>query len=452
MVHDLLQRAAVAPRAEARKHLATALRAASEEIWVARNAARIYATHVGDRDAAHAVIAALQPLTCREWRLVAAAWTELGDATAARGCLERAAANARVATDLCVVALGYRDAGYDDEARLLVDGAMRVAGRALDAWVVATCYRDHFGDVGCARDALNQGSRDAVGVAEIVTCTRAWAAHGADDAELAAYLARAEGIASTVDDWLELAAAHLTVTRDDGAALACVDHATQLATSPQDERAIAIARGRVHLGLLDDERVKLPPSKLLAAGARTFAWDRDADRLLGWLRARIPRAAMTTLARGDQFFANDDLVTLLELQKTGHVPHPLPAYLDGLREVARAPAGDPLLRAFACSLVCIDDAAAIRSGDIEPVMVALLESCLALGPDAVAGAAALFAALADAYEATRSRTLDADYAIAAEHGLALATEWLDPTDPRLPRRAEPLPQPWRSITRLARRS
>jgi hypothetical protein len=426
VVLDLLQRAAAATPTDARAHLAAVLRAASDQIWVARNAARIFATHVGDRDAARAVIGALQPLTCREWRLVAAAWTELGDATAARACLERAATNARVPLDLCIVALGYRDAQYEDEARLLVDGAARVASHAMDAWVIASCYRDAFLDPDRAREVLLEGMRDAVGVDEIVTCTRAFAAHDAGAAEIAGYLARAERVASTVHDWIALAAGFHTILRDGGEAIRCVNQAALLATSPQDERDIALARGRVVLELLDDERPKLPPSKLLAAGARAFAWDRDPDRLLGWLRARIPRTSISTLARRDQFFANDDLVTLLELQKTGNVPHPLPAYLDILRDVARG-AGDHLLRAFACTLLCIDDAAAIESERVAPLLVNLLESCLALGPDAVAGAAALFAALADAYEARREH----DLVIVAELGLVLAAAWLDPTDPRI---------------------
>ena len=186
----------------------------------------------------------------------------------------------------------------------------------------------------------------------------------------------------------------------------------------------------MQIELLDDERPKLPPSKLLAAGARSFGWDRDANRLLGWLRARIPRTSINTLARPDQFFANDDLVTLLELQKTGCIPHPLPAYLDSVRECARA-GTDHQLRAFACTIVCVADAAERESDGVEPLLALLLESCLALGPDAVAGAAALFAALADAYDATRSTSRDGYLVLFAELGLALAASWLDPTDPRI---------------------
>ena len=427
----LLQLAREASPSQAREHLDSALRAASDQIWVARNAARIFATHVGDRDAARAVIAALQPLTCIEWRLVAAAWCELHDFDAASACLERAATNARVTSDLCVVAMGYRDAGFEDEARLLVEGAARVAHHAMDAWIVANCYRDTFHDPTRARDVLDGGLRDAVGVGEIITFLRAFAAHGVGVPELAGYLARA--MPSTVGDWLELSVAHHTLLHDVPTAARCVHEAARLATSPQDERAIAVARGRIQLELLDDERPKLPPSKLLVAGARSFAWDRDANRLLGWLRARIPRTSINTLARPDQFFANDDLVTLLELQKTGCIPHPLPAYLDSVRECAQREGAnvDHQLRAFACTIVCVDDAASRESSAVAPVMAKLLESCLALGPDAVAGAAALFAALADAYEATRCTSNDDSLVVFAELGLALAGSWLDPTDPRL---------------------
>ena len=92
---------------------------------------------------------------------------------------------------------------------------------------------------------------------------------------------------------------------------------------------------------------------------------------------------------------------------------------------------DHLLRAFTCALCCIDDAAVPIPDGAEAAMAALVESCLALGPDAVAGAAALFAAMADAYEATQSTTSMGYLVTFAELGLALCAAWLDPTDPRL---------------------
>ncbi len=430
---DLLQRAQASPPDDARVHLGAALRAASDRIWVARTAARIFATHVGDRDAARRVIGELSPLTCIEWRLVAAAWCELGDRVTAGACLERAAANARIAGDLCTVAMGYRDAGYEDEARLLVEGAAQVATHAMDCWIVASCYRDAFRDPTRARALLEHGLRDATAVTELIGFARAFSAHGAELAELEALVERAAAAASTVQDWIDVSRARHQILLDVPAAALAVDRASRLATSPQDERAVAVARGLLQVELLDDERPKLPPSKLLHAGARSFAWDRDPDRLLGWLRSRIPRAAINTLARPEQFFFNDDLVTLLDLQKTGHIPYPLPAHLDVLREVSRRTGEvDHQLRAFACTILCIDDAAAVVPEGIEPVMALLLESCLALGPDAVAGAAALFAALADSYEAAQSTTARGYLVLFAELGLALAASWLDPTDPRVP--------------------
>jgi hypothetical protein len=429
VVRDLLERAATSRPDHARIHLDAALRAAGDRIWVSRNVARLYATHVGDIDAARRVIADISPLTCLEWRLVAAAYNELADRDAAGKCLERAATNARTAQDLCIVALGYRDAGYEDEAALLLDGATQVATHAMDTWIVANCLRDSFGDANRAFALLATRVRDATGVGEILGFARAFAAHDAEPAELAAYVERAARAASTVGDWIEVSRAHHLLLLDPPEALLAVARAAQLATSPQDERAIAVARGLVQLELLDDERPKLPPSKLLAAGARSFAWDRDANRLLGWLRARIPRASINALSRPDRFLFNDDLVTLLELQKSGHVPHPLPAHLDALREYAALK--DLQLRAFACTLLCIDDAAAAVPDGAEAPMATLVDTCLALGPDAVASAAALFAAMADAYEATQSNTTMSYLLLVAELGLALCAAWLDPTDPRI---------------------
>ncbi|MDQ3340696.1 MAG: hypothetical protein M4D80_36520 [Myxococcota bacterium] len=429
---DLLERAAGSSPSDARAYLEAAVRAASDRIWVARNAARLFATHVGDRDAALRVMGALSPLTCLEWRLVAAAYNELDDRVAAGKCLERAATNARTARDLCIVALGYRDVGYEDEARLLVDGAAQLATHAMDAWIVANCYRDSFEDGHRARVVLATGSRDATSVGEILGFARAYAAHDANRDELADFVERAARRASTVHDWIEISRAHHLVLLDPPEALLAVGRAAQLSTSPQDERAIAVARGLVQIELLDDERPKLPPSKLLAPGARSFAWDGDANRLLGWLRARIPRTSIDTLSRPALFLFNDDLVTLLDLQKSGNVPHPLPAQLDVLREYSRLTANfEHQLRAFACALVCIDDAAAAIPDGAEAEMAALVESCLALGADAVAGGAALFAAMADAYEATQSTTAMGYLVSFAELALALCAAWLDPTDPRI---------------------
>src|SRR5688572_24359095 len=93
-----------------RKALEAAARAANDRLWVARNVARLYREALADTAAARAILGEVAPLTCNEWRLVAAAWVELGDHAAATRCLERAAANARTAVDLCTIAMGYGDA------------------------------------------------------------------------------------------------------------------------------------------------------------------------------------------------------------------------------------------------------------------------------------------------------------------------------------------------------
>ena len=429
---DLLERAVGSSPSEARGFLEAAVRAARDRIWVARNAARLFATHVGDRAAARRVVDELAPLTCLEWRLVAAAYYDLDDRDAAGRCLERAATNARTARDLCIVALGYRDIGYEDEARLLVDGAAQLASHAMDAWTVANCYRDSFDDAARGRAVLASGLREAASVGEILGFARALAAHDVEAAELSDIIARAARGASTVHDWIDVARAHHLLLLDPPAALLDLDRAAQLSVSPQDERAIAVARGVVQIELLDDERPKLPPSKLLAPGARSFAWDRDANRLLGWLRARIPRSSINTLSRPAQYMFNDDLVTLLDLQKSGNIPHPLPAQLAVVREYSRLTTNfGHQLRAFTCALCCIDDAAVPIPDGAEVEMAALVESCIALGPDAVDGGVALFAAMADAYEATQSTTAMGYLVSLAELGLALCAAWLDPTDPRI---------------------
>jgi hypothetical protein len=431
VVRDLLQQASRpgADEAFVRTCLEAALRAANDRIWVPRNVARLYREALGDAASARRVLGELAPLTCLEWRLAAAAWIELEEVAVATSYLERAAGNARTAADLCTVALGYRDAGFFDEGRLLASGAERLAVRAIDCWTVATTH-EVLGGGGVA--VLEAGLRDATEVPEIVTFVHALATFDVEAAVLRGAVEAGERRASTVRDWVELALTQHQILLDDEASLRCLAAASSLATSPDDERAIAVASARVHeLELLDDDRPKLPPAQLLRPGARSFGWDREPARLLGWLRARLPRTSIDALTRTGDFFVNDGLVALLEVSKTGHLPHPIPAYLDALRVVRWEPEVDHLTRAFACTLLCIEDAALTVPDGSAAQLAVLLDSCIALGPGAVEGALALFAAMADAYDATQSTTLLRPMTLIAELGMVLAAAWLDPTDPRL---------------------
>lgn len=430
---ELLQRAVNArdPRM-ARAALDAALRASNDRLWVHRNVARIYREQFDDVASAQRVLSEIQPLTCSEWRLVAAAWIEVGDRPRASACLERAAANARTAVDLCTVAMGYREAGFADEGRLLLDGADGIVSRALDYWTVANAM-DAYGDRDVAVATLERGLRDAVDVAEIVTFAHAMSTYDPAGDRISDTLARGQRRASTVENWLALALAYNQLVFDPTSATQCVRAASKLSISSDHERAIGVMRARVlEIDLLDDERPRLLPAQLLRQGARCFGWERDPAKLLGWIRARLLRSSIDALTQPDQFFANDDLITLLEIQKTGAVPHPLPAFLDGLRGVrwGQGAGADPLTRAFACTLLCLEDAAAATGGN-EATMALLVETCIELGPGAVEGAIALFSATADAYEATFSTTRNAYLTLFAELALVLCAAWLDPSDPRI---------------------
>lgn len=429
MARDLIQRAehAVDP-AVAREALEAATRAANDRIWVRRNAARIYREQLGDPAAARRVLEELEPLTGVEWRLTAAAWSELGDRARAIDCLERAAANARTSGDLCTVALGYRDCGFADEGRLLVDGARSIASHALELWTVANACTA-FGDDG--RAVLESGLRDTVQPLEILTLAHALAVYGADAETVSATLARAEDRASTVDGWLAIAVSYQQLLDDEARALACISAASQLAIGSHHERAIAIARARAGvLPLLDDELPRLPPHQLLRAGARSIGCTRDPARLLGWLRSRMTRVQLDALSRAGTHMFQDDVITLLEIQRAGTLPHPLPGYFSHFAEVAlgHGPGADRMICAFACTLLVIDGAAGLAVPDHAGTLAMLLACCLELGDAAVEGAVALFAALADAYEASH---LASHLVLFAELGLALALAWLDPSDPRI---------------------
>lgn len=429
MTRDLLERAErVVDPALAREALESATRAANDRIWIRRNAARIYRERLDDVPAARLVLEELEPLTGIEWRLTAAAWAELGDRDRAIVCLERAAANARTANDLCIVALGYRDCGFPDEGRLLIDGAETIATRALDCWVVTSVRRMFQGPDSAV---LERGLLDASDPIEIITFAHALAVGGADAERLGEALRRAERKCSTVDGWLALALACQQLLHDEARAIACIASASKLSISSQHERSIGVARARAGiLPLLDDERPRVPPHQLLRAGVRAFGFARDPGKLLGWLCSRMPRTSFDALAHPGAFAFNDDIVTLLEIQRTGAIPNPLPAYFDGLREVSvgNGAGEDRMTRAFACTLLCIDDAAGLAPGGHEGTLAMLLSTCLELGGDAVEASIGLFAALADTYEATHVTT---HLALFADLGLALAAAWLDPSDPRI---------------------
>jgi hypothetical protein len=432
MPMDLLHRAAsVEDPDDARAALGSAQRAANDRIWVHRNVARIYRERFDDRAAARAVLEELAPLTGAEWRLAAAAWFELGERERAAACLEKAAGNARTPSDLCTVALGYREADFADEGRLLVDGAETIATRAIDCWTVANVRRAFGID---AIGVLERGLHDATDVVEIITFSHALATYNVDPETLVDALARAERKASTVEGWLALALAYVQLLEEQSTAIRCVAAASKLSISSQHERAIGVTRARVSgIPLLDDERPRLTPNQLLRPGARAFGFDRDPAKLFGWLRARLPRSSIDALTNAGRFFVADDLRTLLEIQRNGTLPHPLPAYLDGLRDVRLGiGAGeDRLTRAFACTLLLLEDAASEQPGGHEPTMAMLLSTCIELGEGAVEGAIALFAALADAYDATYYTTTAAHLTLFAELALALGAAWLDPTDPRV---------------------
>jgi len=430
---DLLQRAMVAEATVARVDLETAVRAANDRIWVHRNAARIYRERFDDVPAARRILAQLPALTCSEWRLAAAAWTELGDIPEAVRCLERAAGNATTASDLCVVALGYRDSGFSDEGLLLLEGANTLATHAIDCWSLANTYAA-LDDPDRALATLERGLRDASGVPELVTFAHAFATYGLGSARLVELLAAAETRAGTVPDWIQLAIAYHQLLADTAAADRCTRRASSLATDPKHERDIAVTRSRMTLQLLDDDRPRISPLTLLWPGARSFGWDRDPTRLLGWVRARIPRESIVAMAALEDFFTNDHYIALLDIAKSGLLPHPLPAYLGLLDRIRwwEGPEVDHLTRAFSCALLCIEDAAVAIPEGHAPTIPILLESCIALGPDAVSAAIALFAAMADSYDAAHSTTRHAPTVLFAELGLVLAAAWLDPTDPRIP--------------------
>ena len=90
------------------------------------------------------------------------------------------------------------------------------------------------------------------------------------------------------------------------------------------------------------------------------------------------------------------------------------------------------MRAFACALLLLEAAGPTwRDGD-EATMEILIESCLALGDEAMARAVGLLVTMVEAYAETRHELPFAHL------GVLIAAAARDPRDPRLPRLVEQL--------------
>jgi hypothetical protein len=229
---------------------------------------------------------------------------------------------------------------------------------------------------------------------------RKGADRAAAEADALAELERAEALAASASECFALADAAIEegvapppVARralDRAAALAAREPApprlrAEIATAYIDwfaDEAAAAAAGPLDLA----------PEDLRPRRAPAGRDDASPSALLDWLRARVTPANLARIAAADRGEDADAHRAALErICASGRVPPELGWIPGEVVSLIRWSAGDGeahhLERALACALLCL----AVEGDDLAATAPRLVESCLALGPDAADGAARLLA-------------------------------------------------------------
>lgn len=405
------------PRERAAHALSRALALAGADVRVYRNVARIQRTRFGDVAAAqHALAAGAAALLAAdtqtaEWCALADGWRAAGDPDAALHYLEHARASARTVEDFCAI-------GDLDRAE--------VAARTVRDRVEIARACDDAQDLDRLQANLAAGVTAIATVDDAITIARTLQRFGEPIGDaFAAGAARAE----SARDWIGLA----RVAPSDREAGRCFERADELADETNRNLVDCIARGlRFRGGARDEATATAVPADLVPWSARTLGWPHDPQALFDLVRNAVPRTTIDDIARNDYGMDYaDHLAVLDEIVTTGAVRHPLPWCPLEVLQLERWNEGDEidhLARAFACTLLCIDDAGPLRWQDgNESTIATLLHSAIALGTEAVDAAIGLFAAMANAYRDDKYDLMRSF----AELALVLAAVWRDATDPRI---------------------
>lgn len=432
--------------AEARRCLEIGLERARGEHWPSRNAAELLLYRLGDREAAAAALGNIEQRLSGsargyEWMLLARAFREiLGDEDAARRCLASAARQARDVQDFASLASGYVEF-LDDaaSARDLLEQAERMArqrGEHRALWMVAIAWREGVHDDARARSALAIATAETQDIGTITAMAVAWWSLFRDEQAMRGALVRAEALASTAGDWLQVAEAY----RDGGdseregtweadGARRCLEAALEAAPSPAELTEIAAGFRR----WLDDptRATEVAPARHVVEAVRRFeGWDRrDPHAFLERVRDLLPAEALATIASADYGMDHHKhLQALAEIHATGRVSTPLswhPLEVLALTRWSQGEATDHRQRAFACAVLALDRAVpeSRQAGDLDDILAPLLESAWALGLDGELEHLLVWLAevIADGGECM--------WALLA---LVLSTARRAPTDPRLP--------------------
>lgn len=439
---------------QARRCVAIGLERAQGEHWPSRNAAELLLRQLGDREAAAAALGRIERRLSSsargyEWMLLARAFREvLGDEEAVRRCLASARLQARDAQDFASLAEGYLEFLDDPaSARELLDeaeGLARAHGAHRALWAVAIVWRNGMRDDARARSALSIATAEAQDISTLAAMAVAWWSLFRDEQAMRSALVRAETLASTASDWLQVAEAYRDggdgereATWDAGGIRRCLDASLEAAPSAAELTAIATGFRR---WLGDSARAaEVAPASLIPTVVRRFAdWERrDPHAFLDRVRALLPAEALTTIASADYGCDyHKHLQALTEIHATGRVPTPLswyPLEVLALTRWNQGEATDHRQRAFACAVLALDHVVpdSRHAGDLDDILAPLLESAWALGLDDELEHLLVWLAEVIANDG------ECMWALLA---LILSTARCAPTDPRLPALVECLIQ------------
>jgi hypothetical protein len=434
---------------------------AEREVWGFRDVAAIRATRLDDEAGARAALEAgatvfrqpradllgqaaelfVQPSARGyEWVLLAQGFVKtLQDRDGLRRCLEAGRDMARArsdADDLCDVAVAWAECvDRETGVALLLEAEALASNGSARPWTLANAWRS-VDDPGAVHRVLDAALRDATSSEDAVHVASAWRSHQEVD-EARRALRRAEELAATALEWLEIGESALDAGLGDDPVRHAVERAEALATDED-------VRGRVSSAYkqwLNDEDAAsragprgVRPEALRERVRRLADWETSASGLFDWLRARATPDMLASIASADYGMnADRNLAALRDICETGLVPRRLgwePHEVIALTRWSTGEGVDHLQRALCCVLLCLapDDLdELVTNGPI------LAESCMALGAEASRLAELFFAWRSETEESVDEDDPDS---IGPEQPIALLLLFLlhaaaVPDDPRL---------------------
>ena len=380
----------------ANRALATAV--TEREVWGFRDVATARATRLDDVEGARAALEAgvaafLEPRTdllgkpeharAYEWVLLGKGFLEtLHDPGGMRRCLEAGRDGARSAEETCDIATAWAEhVDHGAAVALLLDAEGRGGARP---WTLANAWYA-LGDSSAVRRVLDAALEGAVSCDAALHVASAWASHRAPD-QVRRALARAQKLATTAHDWLEIGESAFDAGLGDAPVRLAVERAEAMSTDDDEKGRVS----RAYRDWLHDEEAatRLGPRgvrpEALRRHVRTLpGWETSASDLFDWLRARATPEVLTHIAKADYGMDFDKhLAALRDICETGLVPRTLgwePHEVLALTRWSTGENVDHLARALSCTLLCLPPD---NMDDLVTNGAILAESCLALGPEA----------------------------------------------------------------------